>query len=70
MLLTAEWSTDEIDALCNLAEIFEAADRAEIATALFPNELNLAVFFDSSTRTKSSWAGAAARRADFFVGRS
>ena len=61
MLLTSEWSRAELESLCALAEGFEALDRAGIATPLFRNELNLAVFFDSSTRTKSSWAGAAAR---------
>ncbi len=61
LLLTSEWSGSELELLCGLAEAFEALDRAGVATALFPNELHLAVFFDSSTRTKSSWAGAAAR---------
>jgi knotted carbamoyltransferase YgeW len=61
MLLTQEWTREDIDTLCVLAEVFEAADRAGISTLLFPNELNLALFFDKSTRTKSSWAGAAAR---------
>ncbi len=61
MLLTSEWSRQQLETLFGLAETFEALDDAGIATPLFPNELNLAVFFDSSTRTKSSWAGAAAR---------
>ena len=61
MLLTEDWSDSDLDAVCLLAEAFEAMDRARIPTALFPDELNIALFFDSSTRTKSSWAGAAAR---------
>ncbi len=61
MLLTQDWSEADISALCLLAEAFEALDRAKIPTSLFPNQLAIALFFDSSTRTKSSWAGAAAR---------
>ena len=61
MLLTDEWSREDLDALCALASVFETADRAGISCPLFPSELNLALFFDKSTRTKSSWAGAAAR---------
>jgi knotted carbamoyltransferase YgeW len=61
MLLTREWSREHIDTLCALAEVFEAFDRAGIPTLLFANELNLALFFDKSTRTKASWAGAATR---------
>jgi knotted carbamoyltransferase YgeW len=61
MLLTADWSRPQLDTLCWLAETFEVLDRAGVGTPLFPDELHMAVFFDSSTRTKSSWAGAAAR---------
>ena len=61
MLLTSEWSRDELDTLLSLVDLFQDLDGAGVSTALFPDELNLAVFFDSSTRTKSSWAGAAAR---------
>ncbi|MEW6744918.1 MAG: knotted carbamoyltransferase YgeW [Planctomycetota bacterium] len=61
LLLTQEWSLPEIAALQRLRQIFETCDRAGIETPLFPNELAYALFFDSSTRTKSSWAGAAAR---------
>jgi knotted carbamoyltransferase YgeW len=61
MLLTQDWSDSDLAAVCLLAEAFEAMDRARMPTELFPNELNIALFFDSSTRTKSSWAGAAAR---------
>ncbi len=61
MLLTQEWSVPELDAICTLAEAFAQIDRAGIATPLFPHQLNWALFFDASTRTKSSWCGAAAR---------
>jgi knotted carbamoyltransferase YgeW len=63
MLLTREWSGSQIEVLCRLAEALEALDRAGVQSRLFPNELFYALFFDSSTRTKSSWAGAAARLA-------
>lgn len=61
LLLTRDWSSERIDATCLLAEIFETLDRARVRTPLFPDELFMALFFDASTRTKSSWAGAAAR---------
>ena len=61
MLLTRDWNDAEIEATCRLMEAFEALDRAGIRTPLFSQELNYAVFFDQSTRTKSSWAGASAR---------
>ncbi|MDH3525313.1 MAG: knotted carbamoyltransferase YgeW [Acidobacteriota bacterium] len=61
LLLTAEWSGAEIETLLDVADAFHALDRAGIAAPLFPNELDYALFFDASTRTKSSWAGAAAR---------
>ena len=61
MLLTDEWSNAEIDALCDVARAFETLDRRGVRTPLLPNELHYALFFDNSTRTKSSWAGAAAR---------
>jgi knotted carbamoyltransferase YgeW len=61
LLLTQDASAAELEAVCRLAETFEAFDRAGVKTPLFPHELFYALFFDSSTRTKSSWAGAAAR---------
>ena len=61
LLLTSEWSSEEIETLLDVGEAFQALDQASIATPLFPNELDYALFFDASTRTKSSWAGAAAR---------
>lgn len=61
MLLTSEWSRDELAAVCDLAQWFEMLDRRGRGTHLLPNELHYGLFFDNSTRTKSSWAGAAAR---------
>jgi len=61
LLLTRDWSTGELDTLLALAARLEAADRAGRCPALFPNQLAWALFFDQSTRTKSAWAGAAAR---------
>jgi knotted carbamoyltransferase YgeW len=61
LLRTRDWTSDEIEALCRVAEAIEALDFAGVATPLFPHQLFWALFFDSSTRTKSSWAGASAR---------
>ena len=61
MLLTQDWTTAEIETLCSLAETLQALDRQGRVPALFPQQLFWALFFDQSTRTKSSWAGAAAR---------
>ena len=61
LLLTQDWKLAEIELLGDVAELMEILDRAQVPTPLFPNELHLALFFDSSTRTRSSWAGAASR---------
>jgi knotted carbamoyltransferase YgeW len=61
LLLTQEWTTGDLDALLDLAARLEALDRAGRRTALLPDQLAYALFFDNSTRTKSAWAGAAAR---------
>jgi len=61
LLLTRDWSSAELDALLAVASRFEAADRAGRSTAMLPDELAYAMFFDNSTRTKSAWAGAASR---------
>ncbi len=61
LLLTTDWSTRQLQALLAVARHLEAADRAGRSTAFFPDELAWALFFDQSTRTKSAWAGAAAR---------
>ena len=61
MLLTRDWTTEEIAALCTLAEVLQHFDSARAVPELFPQQLFWALFFDQSTRTKSSWAGAASR---------
>lgn len=61
LLLTQDWSTQDIQTLAELARTFEARDRAGRSSAFCPDELAYAVFFDNSTRTKSAWAGAASR---------
>jgi knotted carbamoyltransferase YgeW len=60
-LLTTDWTRAEIDTLCDVARGLERADRAGRSTAFLPDQLAYALFFDNSTRTKSAWAGAAAR---------
>lgn len=61
MLETQDWTTPEIETLCTLAEVLQGLDRQGRVPGLFPRQLFWALFFDQSTRTKSSWAGAAAR---------
>ncbi|HLB36617.1 MAG TPA: hypothetical protein VJL31_08625 [Gemmatimonadales bacterium] len=61
LLLTDDWSTAELEALLAVAERLEALDHAGRSTALLADQLAYALFFDNSTRTKSAWAGAAAR---------
>ena len=61
LLTTHEWSVADLGTLLAVAERLEVLDRAGVATCLLPNELAYAMFFDNSTRTKSAWAGAAAR---------
>jgi knotted carbamoyltransferase YgeW len=61
LLLTQDWPTADLEALLAVAARFEARDRAGRRTPLIPHELAYALFFDNSTRTKSAWAGAAAR---------
>lgn len=61
LFLTREGTLPEIETICTVAEVFEGLDYARIPTPLFEGELFCALFFDSSTRTKSSWAGASTR---------
>jgi len=61
LFVTSEWSRRDLGTLLELAEAFEALDRRHIRAPLLPQELAYALFFDNSTRTKSAWAGAAAR---------
>jgi len=61
LLLTDDYAAGELDALVSVAERLAALDRAGKKAALLEHELAYALFFDNSTRTKSAWAGAAAR---------
>jgi knotted carbamoyltransferase YgeW len=61
LLTTDDFDDRELDALLAVAARLAARDRAGTTTPLFPHELAYALFFDNSTRTKSAWAGAAAR---------
>jgi knotted carbamoyltransferase YgeW len=61
LLATQDWSRPELDALLALAARFGADDHAGRLRPLLQGELAYALFFDNSTRTKSAWAGAAAR---------
>jgi len=61
MLTTQEWSVEDLDTLRTVARTLAELDRDGQSTPLCPDELAWAVFFDQSTRTKSAWAGAAAR---------
>ncbi len=58
---TTAWERADLDAVRALARAFATLDRGGASTALCPDELAWALFFDQSTRTRSAWAGAAAR---------
>ncbi len=61
LLTTQQWSDADLATLRSLAKTLAGFDRAGLSTALCPDELAWAVFFDQSTRTKSAWSGASAR---------
>jgi len=61
LLTTHDWSVGDLDTLLAVADQLETYDRAGRPTDLLQNQLAYAMFFDNSTRTKSAWAGAAAR---------
>jgi knotted carbamoyltransferase YgeW len=61
LLTTQEWPVADLDAVRALARALAHLDRRGVGVPLCPDELAWAVFFDQSTRTKSAWAGAAAR---------
>ncbi len=61
LLVTGDFDTEALGTLLDLAETFWALDRAGVKATLLTGELAYALFFDQSTRTKSSWPGAAAR---------
>ncbi|MEW6338358.1 MAG: knotted carbamoyltransferase YgeW [Acidobacteriota bacterium] len=61
LLTTDDFDDRELEALLAVAARLAERDRAGMGTPLFPHQLAYALFFDNSTRTKSAWAGAAAR---------
>jgi knotted carbamoyltransferase YgeW len=61
LLQSQDWSSRDLETLLALASRLEALDRRGTRTPLLPHQLAYALFFDNSTRTKSAWAGAAAR---------
>lgn len=61
LLVTQDWEAQYIEQVCLLAEAFAGFDKAGVRVPICSEELFYALFFDNSTRTKSSWAGAAAR---------
>ncbi len=61
LLTTQEWSDADLATVRSIARALASLDQRGIRTHLCPDELAWAVFFDQSTRTKSAWAGAAAR---------
>lgn len=61
LLTTQEWSVTDLNSVRAVARALAELDGRGVRTPLCPNELAWAVFFDQSTRTKSAWAGAAAR---------
>ncbi len=61
MLLTDDWTRQELEAVCDVAEVLQMNDRHGTPPRLLQHELHYALFFDNSTRTKSSWAGASVR---------
>lgn len=61
VLQTTDLDRAELEAVLGLAHRFFDLDRRGVKTPLCASELAYALFFDNSTRTKSAWAGAAAR---------
>jgi knotted carbamoyltransferase YgeW len=61
LLLTDDYSEGELAGLLSVTRRLAALDREGKKTPLLEDELAYALFFDNSTRTRSAWAGAAAR---------
>lgn len=61
LLTTHDWPTHDLASLLGVAAQLEALDRSGADLTWLDGELAYAMFFDNSTRTKSAWAGAAAR---------
>jgi knotted carbamoyltransferase YgeW len=58
---TDDWSTADLSTVVDLGGVLADLDRVGAVPRLCPDELAYALFFDQSTRTRSAWAGAAAR---------
>ena len=61
LLTTYDWPTHDLASLLGVAARLETLDRRGADLTWLDGELAYAMFFDNSTRTKSAWAGAAAR---------
>ena len=61
LLATSDWSSADLETLLALAAHLERLDRTGHRLDWLASQLAYALFFDNSTRTKSAWAGAAAR---------
>jgi knotted carbamoyltransferase YgeW len=61
LLTTHDWPAPDLATLLAVAARLEALDRAGVDLQFLRGQLAYAMFFDNSTRTKSAWAGAAAR---------
>ncbi len=61
LLTTHDWPTGDLETLVAIATRLEELDRSRTDLTWLSGELAYAMFFDNSTRTKSAWAGAAAR---------
>jgi knotted carbamoyltransferase YgeW len=61
LLTTHSWPVHDLETLLAVAARLERLDRAGMDLQFLQGELAYAMFFDNSTRTKSAWAGAAAR---------
>ena len=61
LLTTHDWPIPDLETLVAIATRMEELDRSGTDLTWLTGELAYAMFFDNSTRTKSAWAGAAAR---------
>ncbi len=61
LIETRDFTTEELTTLLDLCDAMQRLDFYGKRLDMIPPSLFLALFFDKSTRTKTSWAGAAAR---------
>ncbi|MEM3342596.1 MAG: knotted carbamoyltransferase YgeW [Thermoplasmata archaeon] len=61
LIETKDYSVKELETMLDLAKVFKQMDFEGKQYDFLPNSLFLALFFDQSTRTKTSWAGASTR---------